>query len=183
MQRPVFWGKLRLIFVHHIATLFFRKISSRYAHLEHISVKIKRSGSGTADIPIPEYSTDGSAGMDIHAAVEEDQVIAPGESALIPTGFIIELPAGYEAQIRPRSGLAVKHSIGILNSPGTIDSDYRGEVKIILVNFGKEPFTIHRGDRIAQMVVSTYARVDWVESSAVDNTDRGAGGFGHTGSR
>jgi len=119
--------------------------------------------------------------MDLFAAVQEDVVLSPGETGLIPTGYSIELPEGYEAQVRPRSGLAVKHQIGILNSPGTIDSDYRGEIKVILTNFGKEPYTVRRGDRIAQMVVQRYARVDWEEVGTLATTPRGAGGFGHTG--
>jgi dUTP pyrophosphatase len=119
--------------------------------------------------------------MDICAAVEDDTVIQPGETALIPTGFSIELPRGFEGQVRPRSGLAIKHGIGILNAPGTIDSDYRGEVKIILTIFGKQPFTIHRGDRIAQLVIASYTRIEWVEVEKLDSTDRGSGGFGHTG--
>jgi len=119
--------------------------------------------------------------MDICAAVVTDVVIAPSQSAMIPTGFSIGLPPGHEAQIRPRSGLAAKQGIGVLNSPGTIDSDYRGEVKVILRNFGDTPFTVRRGDRIAQMVVAKYERVEWSESDGLDHTPRGAGGFGHTG--
>ncbi len=119
--------------------------------------------------------------MDICAAVERDAVIAPGKTELIPSGFSIELPVGFEAQVRPRSGLAAKHNIGILNSPGTIDSDYRGEVKIILANFGAEPFTVRRGDRIAQLVIHRYARVEWEEVERLADTVRGGGGFGHTG--
>lgn len=119
--------------------------------------------------------------MDIRAAVAGDLTLAPGVTVLVPTGFAIALPHGYEAQIRPRSGLALKHQIGVLNSPGTIDSDYRGEVCIILTNFGKEPFVIRRGDRIAQMVIARYARVLWEEKEDLDDTNRGAGGFGHTG--
>jgi dUTP pyrophosphatase len=119
--------------------------------------------------------------MDILAAVTEPVVILPGSCALIPSGFSIELPPGFEAQIRPRSGLAIKSSIGILNAPGTIDSDYRGEVKIILSNFGRTEFTVNRGDRIAQMIVARYARVSWETSDTLEGTDRGAGGFGHTG--
>jgi dUTP pyrophosphatase len=119
--------------------------------------------------------------MDIYAAVETETVIPPGETALIPTGFSIELPPGFEGQVRPRSGLAIKHGIGILNAPGTIDSDYRGEVKVILSNFGKQPFTIRRGDRIAQLVIASFSRVEWVEVERLESTDRGAGGFGHTG--
>lgn len=149
--------------------------------LEHIKVKISRVKSDTEDLNIPQYATEGSAGLDLCAAVDGEIRIQPHETSLIPTGFAIELPLGYEAQIRPRSGLALKHQVGILNSPGTIDSDYRGEVKIILSNFGKEPFTIRRGDRIAQMVVSRYTRVEWEEVKQVNDTARGAGGFGHTG--
>ena len=119
--------------------------------------------------------------MDLCAAVDGTFILKAGETGLIPTGFAIALPEGYEAQIRPRSGLAIKHQVGILNSPGTIDADYRGEVKIILTNFGKEDFIIKRGDRIAQMVVAPYARVRWEEKDSLDETGRGAGGFGHTG--
>ena len=119
--------------------------------------------------------------MDIHAAVVEDQVIRGGETALVPSGFMLEIPAGFEAQVRPRSGLAIKHQIGVLNSPGTIDSDYRGEVKVILTNFGRTDFHVRRGDRIAQLVLMPVARAAWQEVGGVDETDRGAGGFGHTG--
>lgn len=119
--------------------------------------------------------------MDICAAVDGEVIIQPGATALVPSGFSIELPLGFEAQVRPRSGLAVKHSVGILNSPGTIDSDYRGEVKIILTNFGKEPFMVRRGDRIAQMVIHRHARVEWKEVEQLADTVRGGGGFGHTG--
>ena len=119
--------------------------------------------------------------MDICAAVDKDIVIQPGETTLVPSGFVIELPQGFEAQVRPRSGLAVKHGIGILNSPGTIDSDYRGEVKVILTNFSHEPFRVRRGDRIAQLVISRYERITWEETAGVNETLRGEGGFGHTG--
>jgi dUTP pyrophosphatase len=146
-----------------------------------LHTRILRINPERTDIPLPKYATDGSAGMDICAAVDQDIEIKPGETSLIPSGFIIELPHGHEAQIRPRSGLAVKHRIGILNSPGTIDSDYRGEVKIILTNFGTKPFIIHRGDRIAQMIVSKYERVEWKEASSLNGSARGDGGFGHTG--
>jgi dUTP pyrophosphatase len=146
-----------------------------------LGVRIARINPDKTDIPLPHYATEGSAGMDICAAVEKDTLIYPNDTALIPTGLIIELPQGYEAQIRPRSGLAIKHNVGILNSPGTIDSDYRGEVKIILTNFGKTPFTIRRGDRIAQMIISRYERVLWEESGSLAKSLRGEGGFGHTG--
>lgn len=148
---------------------------------EHIKVRISRVGQGESDLPLPAYATLGSAGMDLVAAVESEVSINPAETILVPTGISIQLPEGYEAQVRPRSGLAVKHQIGILNSPGTIDSDYRGEVKVVLTNFGKQPFTIRRGDRIAQMIVQRYARVEWEEVQSLDVTARGGGGFGHTG--
>ncbi|MEW6060991.1 MAG: dUTP diphosphatase [Bacteroidota bacterium] len=144
-------------------------------------MKITRLSKATADIPLPTYATNGSAGMDIYAAIEQDLEIKPGETVLIPTGFSIELPHGFEAQIRPRSGLAVKHSIGIMNSPGTIDPDYRGEVKIILTNFGQQNFTVRRGDRIAQMVIARYERIVWEEVHQLSETQRGSGGFGSTG--
>jgi len=120
--------------------------------------------------------------MDICAAVTEDTVIHPRETLLIPTGFSVEIPPGYEAQVRPRSGLAIKNQVGILNAPGTIDSDYRGEVKVILTNFGNTPFVVRRGDRIAQMVVAACTRVSWQEVDLLNGTQRGGGGFGHTGS-
>jgi len=119
--------------------------------------------------------------MDLLAAVESDVTLRPSETMLIPTGISIQLPEGFEAQVRPRSGLAIKHQIGILNSPGTIDSDYRGEVKIVLTNFGTQPFIIRHGDRIAQMIVNRYARVEWDEVDTLEETARGGGGFGHTG--
>jgi dUTP pyrophosphatase len=119
--------------------------------------------------------------MDICAVVDGDFILKAGETALVPTGFAIALPEGYEAQVRPRSGLAIKHQVTVLNSPGTIDADYRGEVKVILTNFGKQDFVIRRGDRIAQMVVAPYTRVTWEEKESLEETKRGAGGFGHTG--
>jgi dUTP pyrophosphatase len=119
--------------------------------------------------------------MDLIAAVDSEVIIKPSETVLVPTALRIELPEGFEAQVRPRSGLAIKHQIGILNSPGTIDSDYRGEVKVIMTNFGKQPFAVCRGDRIAQMVIHRYARVEWVEVESLEETARGRGGFGHTG--
>jgi len=146
-----------------------------------VSVRISRVDPLRSDLPLPSYATEHSAGMDVRAAVDEFVVLRPGASVLVPTGFAIALPDGYEAQIRPRSGLALKHGIGILNSPGTIDADYRGEVRIILTNFGTEDFRIQRGERIAQMVIAPYARARWEEVDALDETERGAGGFGHTG--
>lgn len=134
-----------------------------------------------ADIPIPRYMTAQAAGMDICAAVTAETAIAPGAVELVPTGLAIALPAGYEAQIRPRSGLAVKQGIGIINSPGTIDADYRGEIKIALINLGHAPVTIHRGDRIAQMVINRVSRAKLKVVTSLDETDRNSGGFGHTG--
>ena len=148
---------------------------------ENLKIKIARIDGLSNDIPLPTYATNGSAGMDICAAVANELVVRPGETVLVPTGFTIELPQGYEAQIRPRSGLAIKHQIGIMNSPGTIDSDYRGEIRIILTNFGKEDFIIRRGDRIAQMVIARYQRIIWEETDTLAASERGAGGFGHTG--
>jgi dUTP pyrophosphatase len=144
-------------------------------------IKITRLSNNTADIPFPVYATNGSAGMDIYAAVENELIIQPGTTALVPTGFSIELPLGFEAQIRPRSGLAIKNNIGLMNSPGTIDSDYRGEVKIILTNFGKSDFIVKRGDRIAQMVIAKYERIEWEDAQQLSLTERGGGGFGSTG--
>lgn len=134
-----------------------------------------------SDIPLPCYMTPKSAGMDICAALEKDLTLNAGAISLVPTGFALSIPEGFEVQIRPRSGLAVKNGIGIINSPGTIDSDYRGEVKIALINLGTKDYTIHRGDRIAQMVVKRvyHARLKVVEQ--LDETDRNTGGFGHTG--
>ncbi len=144
-------------------------------------VKITRIDESRSDIFLPKYATPGSAGMDIFADISEQLTINPGETRLIPTGFKMELPPGYEAQIRPRSGLAINNEVGILNSPGTIDSDYRGEIKIILKNFGKNNFIINKGDRIAQMVITSYIRIEWKEVNEINETERGSGGFGHTG--
>jgi dUTP pyrophosphatase len=149
--------------------------------LEQVIVRITRVSHTVADIPLPHYATEGAAGMDICAAVNGEVVIAPGETTMIPSGFSIELPVGFEAQVRPRSGLAAKFGIGVLNSPGTIDSDYRGEVKVILTNFSKQPFTVRRGDRIAQLILQRYARAAWQEVDQLGTTTRGEGGFGHTG--
>lgn len=134
-----------------------------------------------ADLPLPRYMTPRSAGMDLCAAITKELVLKTGAIALIPTGFAIAIPEGYEAQIRPRSGLAVKYGIGLINSPGTIDADYRGEIKIAVINLGEKDYTFHRGDRIAQMVINRVypARLEIVEK--LDETDRNTGGFGHTG--
>ena len=148
--------------------------------MDKIAVKIRRLES-SIDIPLPTYESEGSSGMDIRASVQKPVLLEPGEIKLIPTGLAVSVPPGYEAQIRPRSGLALHRGIGMVNSPGTIDSDYRGEIGIILVNWGTESFTIKRGDRIAQMVFSDVYRADLVEVDDLDGTCRGQGGFGHTG--
>lgn len=134
-----------------------------------------------ADISLPKYMTPHASGMDICAAIKEPVVLAPGEIVLVPTGFAMAIPRGFEAQIRPRSGLAVKHGIGLINSPGTIDSDYRGEVGVALVNFGDKPYTIKRSDRIAQMVIQKVYQLQPKEVEILDETSRNTGGFGHTG--
>jgi dUTP pyrophosphatase len=136
------------------------------------------------ELPLPAYATPGAAGLDLCAAVAADDplILPPGERALIPTGLAMALPPGYEAQVRPRSGLALKHGVTVLNSPGTIDSDYRGEIGVILLNTGKTPFTISRGDRIAQMVIANIVQAQLVEVADLPETGRGAGGFGSTGS-
>lgn len=133
------------------------------------------------DLPLPAYATDEAAGMDLAAAVAEDVVLAPGKRVLVPAGIVIELPKGFEAQMRPRSGLAAKHGITVLNSPGTVDSDYRGEIKVLLINHGDEPFTIARGMRVAQMVVARHERAELVEQASLSETARGEGGYGSTG--
>ncbi len=149
--------------------------------MEKINIKIQRIDDKFIDIPLPKYSTEGSSGLDIRAAVESEIVIQKGKIVLVPTNLMVEIPFGYEIQIRPRSGLAAKNGIGILNSPGTIDSDYRGEIKIILFNFGENDFIIKRGDRIAQMVISKVYKAELIEASKLENSNRGSGGFGHTG--
>lgn len=132
---------------------------------------------------LPDYATIHSAGMDLRANLENPVVLKPLERSLIPTGIYIQLPNGYEAQIRPRSGLAIKHGISIVNAPGTIDADYRGEIKVILANLSNEDFTINDGERICQMIVAKHERVEWVEVDELDETERGDGGFGHTGKK
>ena len=145
-----------------------------------IQVALQRLAHG-AGLPLPDYATADAAGMDLVAAVTRPVTLAPGERGLVPTGLAIALPAGFEAQVRPRSGLALKHGVTLLNSPGTIDADYRGEIGVILVNLGQAPFTVERGTRIAQMVVAPVTRVSWTETATLPETARGAGGFGSTG--
>jgi dUTP pyrophosphatase len=136
---------------------------------------------GAEDLPLPSYQTSGSAGMDLHAAVDEPLTIAPGARASVPVGFSVAVPEGYEAQVRARSGSARHHGICLANGVGTVDSDYRGPVQVLLVNLGDAPFEIRRGDRIAQMVIAPVIRAEWREVDSLDETARGAGGFGHTG--
>jgi len=151
--------------------------------IEEITIKFKRLSEEFNNIPIPSYSTSGSAGMDIRAAMKEPITLKPMEVEMIPTNLSVEIPEGFEIQVRPRSGLAAKHGIGILNSPGTIDSDYRGEVKIILINFSKEEFIIQPGERIAQLILSKVFKARLEETEELNNSSRGEGGFGHTGSQ
>ncbi|SIN59709.1 dUTP pyrophosphatase [Parasphingorhabdus marina DSM 22363] len=143
-----------------------------------IDIAVKRLPDA-GDLPLPSYETSGSAGMDVRAA--ETASIAPGKRALVGTGFAFAIPEGYEVQVRPRSGLALKKGVSVLNTPGTIDSDYRGEIKVILANLGEEPFVVERGDRIAQIVVAPVQRGNLVEVESLDETARGSGGFGSTG--
>jgi dUTP pyrophosphatase len=147
--------------------------------MQTVSIQIINNSSNT----LPAYETGGSAGMDLRANLEEPVKLAPLQRALIPTGLFIELPHGYEAQIRPRSGLAIKHGITCLNSPGTIDSDYRGEIKIILINLSNEEHTIQHGDRIAQMIIHQTIQAEWIGVKVLNESKRGAGGFGHTGNK
>lgn len=148
--------------------------------MHRITVKVMRAG-GAEDLPLPVYMTEGAAGMDIFAAVKEPTVIAPGEIKFIPTGLHIALPIGYEAQIRPRSGLALKHGISMVNTPGTIDADFRGEIGLIMINFGPAPFTVNRGDRVAQMVVNQVVQARLELTAVLEETERSTGGFGSTG--
>ena len=148
--------------------------------MEEVKVSVARL-PGHEDIPLPCYMTEQSAGMDICAAVQGEEIIHPGERKMIPAGISISLPSGYEAQIRPRSGLAINHGVTLINSPGTIDADYRGEIRLLLINHGREPFVVKRGERLAQMVVHRICRVSWNLCGELDITPRGGGGFGHTG--
>jgi len=146
-----------------------------------ITIKFKRLSDKFNDIPLPSYSTEGSSGMDLRAAVDDKIIIKSLETVLIPTNLAVEIPKGYEGQVRPRSGLAAKNFVTILNTPGTIDSDYRGEIKVILTNFGKEDFIVNRGDRIAQLVITKVEKAYIVEVQELNSTKRNEGGFGHTG--
>jgi dUTP pyrophosphatase len=147
-----------------------------------VRVKAMRLPHGR-DLPLPAYQSAGAAGMDLLAAVDKPVTLQPGARALVPTGLVLEIPAGFEGQVRPRSGLALRHGITALNSPGTIDSDYRGEVQVLLANLGDEPFAIARGERIAQLIVQRVERAELVATNSISVTVRGAGGFGSTGTR
>lgn len=148
---------------------------------DDVKVQVAVARTGRVDVPLPAYKTDGSAGLDLHAALSESLRIAPGERRLIPTGLRFAIPDGFEAQVRPRSGLALKHGLSIVNSPGTIDSDFRGEVGIVLINHGQDSVVIEPLQRIAQLVVAPVVRVQLSEQSTLDRTPRGAGGYGSTG--
>ncbi len=145
-----------------------------------VPLKLKRLPHGH-DLPLPQYQTEHAAGADVHAAVTDPITLAPGQRELIPTGFAYEIPPGHEMQVRPRSGLAFKHGVTVLNAPGTIDADYRGELKVLLINHGQEPFQINRGERIAQIIVAPVTKAQPTEVSELSNTQRGQGGFGSTG--
>jgi dUTP diphosphatase len=147
---------------------------------DHVTLRVKRL-DGNKDMALPSYETEGASGLDLRAAVDGELTLQPGEIKLVPTGLAIALPPGYEAQVRPRSGLALKHGVGMVNTPGTIDSDYRGEIGLVLINWGKTPFVIKRGDRIAQMVVTRVSRAQVQEVDRLETTERGEGGFGHSG--
>jgi dUTP pyrophosphatase len=148
--------------------------------MHHCSVKVKRLRPDSTN-PLPAYMTSHAAGMDLYAELAHELVLVPGGRALVPTGIAIELPEGYEAQVRPRSGLALKHGISLVNSPGTVDTDYRGEIGVIVINHGTEPFVVRSGERIAQLVFAPFVRASLVEVAELEGTKRGEGGFGHTG--
>ena len=147
----------------------------------NVAVQVRRVRAQKDPLPLPRYQTDGAAGLDLLADIDAEWTLLPMERKAVPTGLAIALPEGFEAQVRPRSGLALRHGVTCLNSPGTIDADYRGEVKVILINHGEEDFTVRRGDRIAQLLVSPVVQASWAEVESLDETARGAGGFGSTG--
>jgi dUTP pyrophosphatase len=149
--------------------------------VERVPVRVNRLPEAS-DLPMPAYATQDAAGLDLYAAVPESVTLAPGQRRLIPTGIRVAIPPGYEGQVRARSGHALRRGLGMVNAPGTIDSDFRGQVCVILINWDQEPQTIHRGDRIAQLVISPVARAELIETDDLDETPRGSGGFGHTGS-
>jgi dUTP pyrophosphatase len=146
-----------------------------------LPLRVRRTRPQAADLPLPRYMSPHAAGLDVVADVDEPLVLAPGARAAVPTGLALEVPPGFEVQVRPRSGLALKHGVTVANAPGTIDADYRGEVKVILVNLGDQPFTVQRGERVAQLVVAAVAHAEVIEVEALSETERGEGGFGSTG--
>ena len=148
--------------------------------MENVRIVIKRLRNNQP-LSLPQYMTEGSSGMDLFASLENDVTLQPGERRMIPTAISVAIPEGFEGQVRPRSGLALRKGIGIINAPGTIDADYRGEIGVLLINFGKEPVTLHHGDRIAQLVISRVFRAVWEEAEDLPPSSRQAGGFGHTG--
>lgn len=148
--------------------------------MENIRIYIKRL-KNNHPVSLPQYMTEGSSGMDLFASLDEDVILHPGERRLIPTAISVAIPEGFEGQVRPRSGLALRNGIGLVNAPGTIDADYRGEIGVLLINFGREPVTLHHGDRIAQLVISRIFRAVWEETDELPSSVRQAGGFGHTG--
>lgn len=150
--------------------------------MKHVKIAVKRK-NGCEDLPLPRYATPGSSGMDLYADIEGEVILQPGEIRLISSGIYLSIPEGYEAEIRPRSGLALKHGVSLVNTPGTIDSDYRGLLSLIVINHGAQPFRMKRGDRIAQMVIKEVVRAEVELKEGLDETIRSAGGFGHTGSR
>jgi len=171
-----------VVFLLHSHPPIGQRIANARRHRPNLKLEVRVSREvGSGDLPLPSYASSGSTGMDLRAAIDGPITLRPGGRALVPTGLRIALPQGYEAQIRPRSGLALSAGLVIPNAPGTVDADYRGEIKVILMNLGDAPFTVQRGDRIAQMVVAPVARVQWEEAKSLDSTDRGEGGFGHSG--
>ena len=155
---------------------------STKTHNKTLSIPIRRvRGEVDKDLPLPLYMSERAAGMDLVAALDEDITIQPQEAALVPTGLAVAIPEGFEGQVRARSGLAISHGIAVINAPGTIDSDYRGEIKVALINLGKKPYTIGRGERVAQMIISRVYRAQWDLKETLDETERNEGGFGHTG--
>ncbi len=148
-----------------------------------LEIPVQLSRVGAHELPLPAYQSEGAAGLDLPACVDADVVIAPGKRALVGTGWSVAIPRGFEGQVRPRSGLALRHGVTVLNTPGTIDADYRGEIKVVLVNLGEADFVVHRGDRIAQLVIAPFARVDLRIVASLDATARGEGGYGSTGTR
>jgi len=149
--------------------------------MDTVVIAVKRLRPATDPLPLPRHMTAGAAGMDLFADVTDPVAIPPGGRALIPTGLAVEIPAGFEAQVRPRSGLALRHGVTLLNSPGTIDADYRGEIMVLMINLGSEPFVVRRAERIAQMIVAPVTRAELREVDSLSDSRRGAGGFGHTG--